>query len=135
MAHKSKSQRAKATAAKANRREREERDAIARENADSTEEAASEEKKSGLFKSQKSETKQESSTKVEKAEKKPKKERFKFLKDVRSEMKRVTWPTRQDVIRWSGVVVAALLFFGIYVAVLDNAIISPGLIALSTLGG
>ena len=71
---------------------------------------------------------------VVKEEKKQKKTRFKFLKDVRAEMKRVTWPTRQDVIRWSGVVVGALLFFGIYVAILDNLIITPGLVALTGLG-
>lgn len=43
-----------------------------------------------------------------------------FFNGVRSEMKRVTWPTRTDVIRWSGVVVGALLFFGVFVFVLDN---------------
>ena len=108
MAHKSKTQRAKATAAKANRRDREERDAIAAERAPETTEGAE--------------------------EKKPKKVRFQFLRDVRAEMKRVTWPSRQDVIRWSGVVVGALIFFGVYVAILDNLIITPGLVALSGLG-
>lgn len=49
-------------------------------------------------------------------------------------MKRVTWPSRQDVLRWSVVVVAALLFFGIYVAVLDNGIITPLLFLISGLG-
>ena len=74
--------------------------------------------------------------KVEKApEKKPaKKRRFGFLKDVRSELKRVTWPTKQDVLRWSVVVVVALVFFGVYVAVLDNVVITPLLIAISGLG-
>lgn len=70
-----------------------------------------------------------------KAEKKPaKKRRFGFLKDVRSELKRVTWPTKQDVLRWSVVVVVALLFFGVYVAVLDNVVITPLLIGISGLG-
>ena len=45
-------------------------------------------------------------------------------------MKRVTWPTRQDVIRWSGVVVGALVFFGVYVAVLDNVDRHPLLLAI-----
>ena len=49
-------------------------------------------------------------------------------------MKRVTWPSREDVLRWSGVVVVALLFFGAYVAVLDNAIITPILLFISGLG-
>ena len=69
-----------------------------------------------------------------KVEGKPKKRRFGFLKDVRAEMKRVTWPTKKDVLRWSVVVVAALLFFGVYVALLDNVIITPVLVGISSLG-
>ena len=53
---------------------------------------------------------------IRKRQGKAKKKRFKFFKDVRAEMKRVTWPTRTDVLRWSGVVVVALLFFGVFVA-------------------
>ncbi len=49
-------------------------------------------------------------------------------------MKRVTWPTKKDVLRWSVVVVAALLFFGVYVALLDNVIITPVLVGISSLG-
>ena len=69
-----------------------------------------------------------------KAEKKAKKKRFQFLHDVKAEMKRVTWPTRTDVIRWTGVVVVALLFFGVFVAVLDNVIITPLLLLISGIG-
>ena len=46
----------------------------------------------------------------------------------------MTWPTKQDVLRWSVVVVVALVFFGAYVALLDNVIITPLLIAISGLG-
>ena len=60
-----------------------------------------------------------------------KKSRFQFFKDVRSELKRVTWPTRIDVLRWSGVVVCALIFFGIFTAVLDNLIVTPLLYLIS----
>lgn len=133
MAHKSKTQRAKATAAKAARKDREERDAVAAERAPEAEEA--QEEKKGLFKAK--EDKAATSNAVVKKDKdikKTKKPRFQFLKDVRAEMKRVTWPSRTDVIRWSGVVVGALLFFGVYVAILDNLIITPGLVALSGLG-
>ena len=49
-------------------------------------------------------------------------------------MKRVTWPTRKDVLQWSGVVVGALIFFGVFVALLDNAIITPLLVGISSLG-
>ena len=62
------------------------------------------------------------------------KKRFQFFRDVKSEMKRVTWPTRTDVLRWSGVVVVALLFFGIFVALLDNVIITPLLVFISGIG-
>ena len=46
---------------------------------------------------------------LKKAAEKPKKKRFGFLSEVRSEMRRVTWPTKQEVLQWSGVVVVALL--------------------------
>ena len=135
MAHKSKTQRAKASAAKANKKDRELRDQIAAENAPAKAEETEEESK-GLFKkkAEKPEAKQQAAAAVKKEEKKPKKTRFKFLKDVRAEMKRVTWPTRQDVTRWTGVVVAALIFFGVYTAVLDNVIITPALVAVTGLG-
>ena len=46
----------------------------------------------------------------------------------------MTWPTKQEVLRWTGVVVAALLFFGVFVAVLDNLIVMPLIVALSGIG-
>ena len=49
-------------------------------------------------------------------------------------MRRVTWPSRQDVIQWTGVVIVALLFFGIYTLVLDDWIVTPLLFAISSLG-
>ena len=136
MAKKSKTQRAKASAAKANKKDREEREAIASENTAAATEETAEESKGGLFKKKddKPEAKQQPAAAAKKEEKKPKKKRFQFLRDVKAEMKRVTWPTRTDVIRWSGVVVGALVFFGVYVAVLDNFIVTPALVALSGLG-
>ena len=132
MAHKSKTQRAKASTTKANKKDRQIRDEAAGENV--VEAAApEEEKKSGLFK-KKEEKPEQKQQAVAKKEEKPKKTRFQFIKDVRAEMKRVTWPTRQDVTRWTGVVVGALIFFGVYVAVLDNVVITPALVALSGLG-
>ena len=148
MAKKSKTQRAKASAARAARKEqaRQEELAAAEAKKNAAEAPATEAPKKRFFKkTEKTEAsagdgKQAKSQKapekkVEKApEKKPKKRRFGFLKDVRSEMKRVTWPTKQDVLRWSVVVVVALVFFGVYVAVLDNIIITPLLVAISGLG-
>lgn len=132
MANKSKTQKAKASAARQARK-------AARDNAPEVVEApaadqAAPSKLKGLF--IKSEEPKEEAKKAEKAEKasaKPKKQRFKFLKDVRLELKRVTWPTRQEVIRWTGVVLGALVFFGVFVAVLD-AVIQPIVVAISGLG-
>lgn len=129
MAAKSKTQRAKASE-KRQARKAAKIDGV--EEITSTDQATEEAPKKSLFK--KSEDAPAKDT--AKADDKPKKKvtRFQFLKDVRSEMKRVTWPSRIDVLRWSGVVVAALLFFGLYVALLDNGIITPLLIAFSGLG-
>ena len=128
MAHKSKTQRAKASANRAAKK-------ASRVPEEAKLEATAEEEP------QSAEKKAEAKPAAKKAEPKPveKKEAKKprkrgFLREVRSEMKRVTWPTKQDVLRWSGVVVVALLFFGIYVAVFDNAIITPILVAISGIG-
>lgn len=60
----------------------------------------------------------------------PRKKRFAFLSAVRSEMRRVTWPTKQDVLQWTGVVVLALLFFGVFVTILDDWVVIPHLLAI-----
>ena len=135
MAHKSKTQRAKATAAKANKKERQLRDEAAGIDSSAPVVEKEEEKKPGILNLVGGKKDEKQATPAKKEEKKPKKQRFKFLKEVKAEMKRVTWPTRQDVIRWSGVVVAALLFFGIFTAVLDNLVVMPALFAISGLGG
>lgn len=134
MAKKSKTQKAKASAARAQKK-------VQAEEQPQVEEVAPEsaEESKGVLKKMKkaepaSEKKQDKPA-AKKEEKAPaKKQRFKFLREVRQELKRVTWPSRQDVLRWSGVVVAALLFFGVYVAVLDNLIVGPLLVAISGLG-
>ncbi len=129
MAKKSKTQKAKASAARQQRKVERELEA-ANPQASKAEEAAPEKK--GLFKkSSDASASSDSGKPAKKAEEKPKKKRFQFLRDVKAEMKRVTWPTRTDVLRWSGVVVVALLFFGIFVAILDNAIITPLLVLIS----
>ena len=42
-----------------------------------------------------------------------------FLHDVRLEMKQVTWPSRDEVISTTTVVVATVAFFGVFLAVVD----------------
>ena len=57
-----------------------------------------------------------------------------YIGNVRTEMKRVTWPSRPEVGRMSLVVIFALVFFGILIYIVDSAV-TPVLYALSGLGG
>ncbi|MGD1009676.1 MAG: preprotein translocase subunit SecE [Candidatus Aminicenantales bacterium] len=42
-----------------------------------------------------------------------------FLKDVRSELRKVTWPSRNEVYSTTIVVIAATIFFGFYLFLMD----------------
>jgi preprotein translocase subunit SecE len=42
-----------------------------------------------------------------------------FLKEVRAEMKKVTWPSRNEVYSTTIVVIIATLFFGFYLYLMD----------------
>jgi preprotein translocase subunit SecE len=42
-----------------------------------------------------------------------------FIKEVRVEMKQVTWPTRDDVVSTTWVVIGTVAFFGLFLAVVD----------------
>ncbi|MBI4709481.1 MAG: preprotein translocase subunit SecE [Candidatus Portnoybacteria bacterium] len=42
-----------------------------------------------------------------------------FLKEVRTEMKKVTWPTRQDTIRYTLIVIGVSLGVAIFLGGLD----------------
>ena len=44
----------------------------------------------------------------------------KYLKDVRTELRRVIWPSRKDVLNSSVIVVVTLLFFMVFTLVIDN---------------
>jgi preprotein translocase subunit SecE len=43
-----------------------------------------------------------------------------FLHDVRVEAKQVTWPSREDVISTTGVVIATVAFFGVFLAIVEK---------------
>ena len=45
-----------------------------------------------------------------------------FLHDVRVEMKQVTWPSREDVISTTWVVIATVAFFGVFLEVVDKLV-------------
>ena len=57
-----------------------------------------------------------------------------YLGSVRSEMKRVVWPTKQELINYSVAVCASLVVVGIVIALLD-AVIGTGLVAFAGLRG
>ena len=42
-----------------------------------------------------------------------------YFRDVRSEMKRVVWPNRPEVVNSSVVVIVTLIFFSLFIALTD----------------
>jgi preprotein translocase subunit SecE len=42
-----------------------------------------------------------------------------FIRDVRSELKKVTWPSKNEVVNTTIVVIAATVFFGFYLFFMD----------------
>jgi preprotein translocase subunit SecE len=45
-----------------------------------------------------------------------------YLADIRSEMKRVTWPNRQQVQSTTVVVILSVFFFALYFKIIDQVI-------------
>jgi preprotein translocase subunit SecE len=45
-----------------------------------------------------------------------------FLHDVRVEMKQVTWPSREDVVSTTWVVIVTVAFFGVFLEVVDKLV-------------
>ncbi len=43
-----------------------------------------------------------------------------FVREVLGELKKVTWPTRQDTLKLTVVVIAISVIVGIYIGVLDT---------------
>lgn len=58
----------------------------------------------------------------------------KYLSSVRSEMRRVTWPSKKELINYSITVCVSLVVVGIVIAVLDFAV-GEGLMLFSSLRG
>ena len=56
-----------------------------------------------------------------------------WCKSVKAEMQRVVWPTRKELVNASLIVVGAIIFFGVYIAIIDNIVVIP-LDMISTLG-
>jgi preprotein translocase subunit SecE len=45
---------------------------------------------------------------------------LKFLREVRVELGKVSWPSRTQMIQYTGVVVGLCLFFALYLGALDS---------------
>jgi len=58
----------------------------------------------------------------------------KFLREVRSEMRKVSWPNRKELITYTIVVLVTVLFVAVFTGVVD-VIITAVLNLLSQLGG
>ena len=50
----------------------------------------------------------------------------KYFRDTKSEVKKVVWPTRQQIVNNTGVVIASIIVVGAFIGVLD-AVFSFGL--------
>ena len=57
-----------------------------------------------------------------------------YFKGVRSEVKRVVWPSKPEMIKYTGAVIGMLIFFGVLIALVDAAIV-PVLYAFAGLRG
>jgi preprotein translocase subunit SecE len=47
---------------------------------------------------------------------------IKFLKEVRNELKRVSWPTRDDVRESTTVVIVVVLVLAVFIGLVDRAL-------------
>ena len=58
-----------------------------------------------------------------------------FLREVRVEMKQVTWPSRDDVVSTTGVVLVTVAFFGVYLWIVDQGVQRAVTYILKRFGG
>ena len=60
-----------------------------------------------------------------------------YFRDVRAEMTRVVWPTRTEVLNSSVVVITTLLFFILFITIVDYVVVIPliGVISKIHIGG
>ncbi len=56
---------------------------------------------------------------AKKANKKKRKSPARFFKDIISELKKVTWPTAKDLVKYAGAVIAFIIVIAIIVGLMD----------------
>ena len=118
----------------ANKKSKKKKVTAAESDASTSTQAATQSKKAESKKAAKNDV---TSTKKLAKEKKNKKPGFfarvkNYFASVRSEMKRVVWPTKKELINYSLAVCASLIVVGVVIAVLD-AVIGQGLVLFSGL--
>ncbi len=47
-----------------------------------------------------------------------------YFKGVRTELRKVVWPTRKETLRYTGIVVAVCLFFALFFWLIDTGILA-----------
>jgi preprotein translocase subunit SecE len=72
---------------------------------------------------------------AKKANRKKRKSPAKFFKDIISELKKVTWPTAKDLLRYSGAVIAFILVTAIIVGLMDFGLNALFNLVTNTQGG
>lgn len=118
----------------ANKKSKKKKETTPESNTSASTQAAAQPKKADSKKAAKNDV---TSTKKLAKEKKNKKPGFfarvkNYFASVRSEMKRVVWPTKQELINYTVAVCASLIVVGVVIAVLD-AVIGQGLVLFSGL--
>ena len=58
-----------------------------------------------------------------------------YFRDVRAEMNRVVWPTRPEVLNSSVVVVTTLIFFILFITIIDYVFVIPFITFIAKIGG
>lgn len=46
-----------------------------------------------------------------------------YIKDVKAELHRVVWPTKNDVVSYTLVVLSTLIFFGVLIYIIDSLVV------------
>lgn len=59
---------------------------------------------------------------AKKANRKKRKSPARFFKDIISELKKVTWPTAKDLVKYSGAVIAFILVIAVIVGLMDTGL-------------
>ena len=54
----------------------------------------------------------------------------KFIKEVRNEIKRVSWPSRDEIRESTTVVIVIVLVLAVFIGLVDRALILPGKLRL-----